>query len=150
MQQSIHRFHLALICVGLTLLMPLILPLFYVLYDLLMSRMVSVVWADLHFTAYALLQLLFVYGISAALVIWFLVSLQIDKRLQPQYASTNLWLVGGILGLIVLGLNILIATQSVSLVASESQWLARVLLAAKIILLIATVRTLIGVLPRAK
>lgn len=152
MHHSMSRLNVALMYGGLILLFPLILQLPYALYDLMMSQFVSVVWADLHRTAYDLGKLLFVYGFSAALVSLFMIKLRIIERLQTQYASMMLWMVGFVLAFIGVGVNLLIATDMVNLLAlsaSNKQLLALTQIAAKIILLVAVVRMLIGVSPMA-
>jgi hypothetical protein len=150
MHYSTSRFNVALIFVGTTLLFPLVLQFPYALYDLIMSQFVSVVWADLHRTAYDLGKMLFVYGFSAALVFLFLTKLRIDERLQPQYASGNLWMLGCLLALVGVGLNLLIAIDVVNLLelsVSNKKWIAITQIVAKIVLLVAVVRMLIGVSP---
>jgi glucan phosphoethanolaminetransferase (alkaline phosphatase superfamily) len=148
MQQQSFRFTLALIYLGATLLLPLLLPISAV-FQILMNQLVSVVWADLHPKMYATLQLIVVYGLSAAAVTMFMIKLRISKRLQPHYASARLWLVGCALFFIVFVVNILVAADIVSFLPSDKQLLGYMILAAKIILLVASVRVLIGVLPRA-
>lgn len=146
--QQLPRFHAALMYIGFTLLFPLILPISG-LFQLIMSQMVSVVWAELNPVAYSVLEILFVYGTSAAATALFMVKMRVDKRLQAHYASPRLWLVGCVLFFIVFIVNILAAAKTVNLVASDKQLLAYILMAAKIIFLVACARVLIGVLPRA-
>lgn len=146
--QQLLRIHLVLLHVGFTLLVSILLPL-SALFQWIMNQLVSVVWAELHPQTYAALQMLFVYGVSAAFVYIFMKKIQINKRLQPNYASSRLWFVGCALFIVVLITNILIAADAISLLASDRQLLVYILTAAKIILLTAGVRVLIGILPRA-
>lgn len=152
MHHSMSRLNVAFIYGGLTLLFPQVLQFPYALYDLMMSQFVSIVWADLHRTAYDLGKMLFVYSFSAALVSLFMIKLRIIERLQTQYASMMLWMVGFVLAFVGVGVNLLIATDMVNLLAlsaSNKQLLALTQIAAKIILLVAVVRMLIGVSPMA-
>jgi hypothetical protein len=146
--QTLFRFQLVLIYLGFTLLLPLLLP-FSTLFQLLMSQLVSVVWAELHTTAYMMMQMLFAYSTSAVITIVFMIKMRINKRLQPHYTSPRLWLVGCILILVVFIVNVLTALSKVNLQPFDANLLAGMLTVAKITLLVAAVRVLIGVLPRA-
>jgi hypothetical protein len=148
MQLPLSRLHIALISIGLTLLLPLLLPI-PTLFQWVMSRSVSVVWAELNPITFTALQILFVYGLSAAGVVLFMIKMRISKRLQPHYVSTRWWLVGSALCLIVIITNSLLVMGVVSSLSSDRELLSYIVIVGKIILLIASVRMLIGVLPRA-
>jgi hypothetical protein len=146
-KQSIN-FELLLICVGITLLLPLLIPI-SIFFQMLMGQLVSVVWADLHPEINLLFQVSVVYGLSAAATATFMIKLRISKRLQSQYNSTRLWLVACVLVLVSFIVHVLATLGIVSLLAEDKQFLAYIALLAKVLLLIATVRMLIGILPRA-
>lgn len=147
MQQQ-KRTHMILIYTGITILLTLLFPI-TALFQLIMGQLVSVVWAELNPTAYSVLQIIFVYGIAAAATSLFMVKMRVDKRLQPHYASPQIWVVGCVLFLIVFVVDILHAKSVVSLVPADRQLLGYILIAAKIALIVAYTRVLIGILPRA-
>lgn len=147
MQQPNERFNLLLIYIGLTVLLPMLLPI-QLIFQLIMNQLVSGVWADLHRKTYELIKLFFVYGISLGAVMMFVSKLRVPMRLQAHYASPRWWLVGCTLVFIMLVVNALALTNMVNITPSDREFLMLIQLLAKIILLIATVRVLIGVLPR--
>lgn len=148
MQKQSVNVELALMYVGITLLLPLLLPI-SVFFQMLMGQLVSVVWADLHPKMYTLLEVVAVYGLSAIATATFMTKLRVSKRLQLHYSSTRLWLVACVLLLIVFIVNVLTVMGAVSFLPADKQLLAYIVLVAKVILLVASARMLIGILPRA-